>query len=129
MSMRQHRKARQKVSRAWVKVRTRHLRYLKVCLCYQRHPWPIKERSLSDFKLALDCAYRMTKMGVNSTYGKVGIRSSLYSAKNAQMIDKLIQDRIKNPPTRFEFKRVDYENGDLNKLRIVQPLPVINPWK
>lgn len=129
MKMRQHRKHRQNVSRQWVKIRTRHLKYLRICQSYRREPWPVKERSLCEFKLTLNCAYSMTKMGANSTYGAHPIRSSIYSAKNAQMIDKLIQDRIINAPARFEISRVDYENGDLNKLRIVQPLPVINPWK
>lgn len=129
MKMRQHRKHRQNVSREWAKVRTRHLKYLRICQSYQREPWPVKERSLREFKLTSNAAYIMTKIGVNSTYGAYPIRSSIYSAKNAQMIDRLIHDRIVNPPPRFEVKRVDYENGDLDKLCIVQPLPVINPWK
>ena len=146
MKMRQHRKQRQAVSREWVKVRTRHLKYLRICLLYNRHPSPICERSLVMFTLAVNRAYSATKIGINSAYRSVSANATygkMGAAKSAHLepFDPLVAARVResgmkalrefqaviNPPPRFQISRIDYENGDFNKLRIVQPLPLINP--
>lgn len=118
MNMRQHRKARQRIQRRRANLRTR---YRFVVPMADALGIPLESLAMN-YQMINYSSARQHLMFEEST-------SFELKEYQREMIDKLIQDRIINAPARFEISRVDYDNGDLNKLRIVQPLPVINPWK